>query len=200
MHDQFPTRCCETRVSHHFLLPLTYTNAINAAKYFEPTEYPATLTSKAMLSELAAAMVHNPAWLAMLRTKPQCQPGTKSGVNYHPGTRGSSSMDGGPPSRESPHKHILIPLSQIPGYKSSRQQRCDVCDVACSWACARCSTKDHWVALHPLVTQGSKRPFNCLKAHRHDPFGSSYSITHEKCSGTSRKARSRRRIPVEVQF
>ena len=32
MHDTFVTRCFETRVSHHFLLPLTYVNAINAGK------------------------------------------------------------------------------------------------------------------------------------------------------------------------
>ena len=40
-------------------------------------------------------------------------------------------------------KQTLILLSQIPGYKKGKQQRCHECDQPASWACARCSTKDN---------------------------------------------------------
>ena len=36
MQYTFVTRCFETRFSQHFMLPLTYVNAINATKYFFP--------------------------------------------------------------------------------------------------------------------------------------------------------------------
>jgi hypothetical protein len=38
-HDTFVTRCYETRFSQHFMMPITYVNAVNAAKYFSPGAY-----------------------------------------------------------------------------------------------------------------------------------------------------------------
>ena len=84
------------------------------------------------------------------------------------------SINGGPPSRESPCKHTLVLLSQIPGYKKGKQQRCHECDVPVSWACARCSTKDNIFALHPPIAQGSKIKYGCLAAHRRNPLGGGY--------------------------
>ena len=158
MHDMFVTRCFETRFASHFLLPCTYVNAVNAAKYFLPETYPADRGQKSMLLELAAAMAKNPAWLAVLRAQSGTG-GTKAGTNYHGGVRKSISLDGGPPSRESPAKHVLVPISSLPGYKGHKQQRCEVCNLLCSWACARCSQNGKWVALHPMICQGSKRKY-----------------------------------------
>jgi hypothetical protein len=72
----------------------------------------------------------------------------------HPNERSwyQVSIDGGPPSREPPTKHTLIPLAQLEDYKGAKQQRCWECNKLCSWACTRCSTGTCWVALHPPVT------------------------------------------------
>ena len=59
MQYAFVTRCFETRIAQHFLLPTTYVNAVNAAKYFMPSEYQQQST-KEMLMALATAMVHSP--------------------------------------------------------------------------------------------------------------------------------------------
>ena len=106
------------------------------------------------------------------------------------------SINGGPPSRESPCKHTLVLLSQIPGYKKGKQQRCHECDVPVSWACARCSTKDNIVALHPPIAQGSKIKYGCLAAHRRDPLGGGYKQHHQDITGTSKASKRRRKIDL----
>ena len=91
---------------------------------------------------------------------------------------------------------MLVLLSQIPGYKGPKQRRCWECNELCSWACARCSTANHVVPQHPPVAQGSKRTYSCLACHRTNPAGG-YKVTHEKCSGTSRNAKRRRRVDFQ---
>ena len=203
MHDAFVVRSFETRLSQHFLLPTTYVNAINAAKYFLPHLYTKDMRSKKLLLELSFDMVRNKGWLEVLAGGPKSGPGggggTRSGYNYtasSPTRWRQVQINGGPPSRESPSKHVLIPIKQLEGYKGPKQQRCRVCNKACSWACARCSDKCHIVALHPAVCQGSKQRFGCLAAHRANPAGS-YEAMHEECTGTSRTSKRRRRINVE---
>ena len=38
-HDTFVTRCYETRFIQHLMMVITYVNAVNAAKYFNPAAY-----------------------------------------------------------------------------------------------------------------------------------------------------------------
>jgi hypothetical protein len=121
-HDSFVTRCFETRFVQHFLLPFCYVNAINAAKYFNRKVY-GEANNKAMLLELFSKMVRNPEWAAALSAPPDGPGGggalsTRAGTSYG-GVRGHArvSIRGGPPSRESPCKHVLIQLKDIPGYK-----------------------------------------------------------------------------------
>ena len=206
MHDTFTTRCFETRFSHHFMLPLSYINAINAGKYFLPELY-RDMATKPMLMKLAYEMVHNPEWQLMRgpmrgpsagprhNAPPPVGP-TRSGSRYQPAAPNWQQVriDGGPPSRESPAKHVLILLSQVPGYKGAKQQRCWECNELCSWCCARCSTATSWVPLHPVVAQGSRKEFACLAHHRTNPAGG-YKVSHQIHTGTSTTAKRRRRIP-----
>ena len=207
IHDTFTTRCFETRFAQHFCLPLVYVNAVNASKYFLAIKY-RHVRPKAMLLELADYMARNPEWLAALSSAQngggsgggslQAGPsGTRRGTAYNPQDCPHVSINGGPPSRESPGKHVLIPLSQIPGYKGAKQQRCFECNMLCSWACARCSTSKSWVALHPPVCQGSKRKYGCLAAHRRCPQGGGYKEFHEGVSGTSAASKRRRKINLQ---
>jgi hypothetical protein len=203
MQYSFPTRCFETRFAQHFMLPNTYVNAVNASLYFMPQQYKDVQT-KGMLMLLATQMTKNAAWLEM-RNSPSVGPGgggnncSRSGKRYNPAekTWHQVSIDGGPPSRESPAKHVLILLSQLEGYKGSKQQRCWECNKLVSWCCARCSSAASWVPLHPAVTQGSKKQFCCLAAHRANPAGG-YKVSHECLSGTSRASKRRRQIPFAV--
>lgn len=202
MQYTFPTRCFETRFAQHFMLPLTYVNAINFAKYSLEHKY-GDETTKSIGMELATAMVHNAAWTAMKNSAsgppPANNPGTsRSGGRYQEEekTWRQCRIDGGPPSRESPGKHVLIPIRQLPGYKGGRQQRCWECNELVSWCCARCSTPNAIVALHPTVAQGSKRAYGCLHAHRKNPCGG-YKVTHEACSGTSATSKRRRKVSIE---
>ena len=76
------------------------------------------------------------------------------------GPIGMVSIDGGPPTRDSPGKHVLIPLHQLKNYKGPKQQRCYICNELCSWVCARCTGgPSTLVPLHPPITQGSKRKY-----------------------------------------
>ena len=115
-------------------------------------------------------------------------------MSFDPPAAHCVSINGGPPSRESPCKHVLIPLSQLEGYRGAKQQRCYECNQLCSWACARCSTGRNWVALHPPVCQGSKRKYSCLAAHRKNPAGGGYKAHHEAITGTSQAAKRRRKM------
>ena len=65
--------------------------------------------------------------------------GTRGGQRYNPSTHTwyQVRIDGGPPSRESPGKHVLILLSQLESYKGAKQQRCWECNELVSWCCAR---------------------------------------------------------------
>ena len=197
-HDTFVTRCYETRFAQHFLMVFTYVNAVNAAKYFNPAAYPKSTPQKHVLLELAGKMVRNTAWV--MRTSPSkdapacgASCSTRTGTNYG---QDRVSINGGPPSRESPCKHTLVLLSQIPGYKGGKQQRCHECDMPVSWACARCSTKDNVIALHPPQAQGSKIKYGCLAAHRRDPLGGGYKQHHQDITGTSKASKRRRKIDL----
>ena len=207
MHDTFVTRCFETRFSHHFMLPLTYINAINAGKAFMPSQY-REMGTKPLLMTLATEMVNNPEWLLLRRGGPfrtvrlagEGASGTnRSGRRYQPAgqTWHQVRIDGGPPSRESPAKHMLVLLSQLEGYKGNKQQRCWECNELVSWCCARCSTAASYVPLHPPITQGSRKEYACLAHHRSNPAGG-YKVSHQIHTGVSHTAKRRRRIPMEV--
>ena len=108
------------------------------------------------------------------------------------------SINGGPPSRESPHKHVLIPLSQVPGYKGPKQQRCIICNELVSWVCARCTTGPHaLVPCHPFSThhRGKTAQHNCLHTHRFSPT-ETYRSVLAKLTGISKKSKSARRNTV----
>ena len=202
MHDTFVTRCFETRFSLHFMLPLTYVNAVNASKYFYSRAYPKDVMTKSVLLELASHMARNRDWLEQLnvgKPPPPGPSGTRAGTNFAAATDAMFdtphvSINGGPPSRESPCKHLLIPLSQLEGYTGAKQQRCWECDILCSWACVRCSNAHNFIALHPPVCQGSKRQYGCLAAHRRNPGGNGYKDHHEQVSGTCAGSKRRRKI------
>ena len=121
--------------------------------------------------------------------------GCHSGRRYAPGkkTWQQCRIDGGPPSRESPGKHVLILLNQLEGYKGSKQQRCWEFNELVSWCCSRCSSAASWLPLHPPIAQGSKKHYGCLAAHRTNPAGG-YKVS----SSESLTAKRRRRIPMEV--
>ena len=101
-------------------MPLTYVNAINALQYFNAQTR--TKPKKLLLLDLAAKMIKNDKWLAA-QSQSGPRPGPGGGGNVHAGgtTRSGASrpvtgfsqvsINGGPPSRESPCKHVLIPLS-----------------------------------------------------------------------------------------
>ena len=72
MQYTFKTRCFETRLSQHFFMPVTYINAVNAAKYFMPQLYGKQGT-KEMLMALATAMVHNPTLACDPQHRPVCR-------------------------------------------------------------------------------------------------------------------------------
>ena len=200
MQYTFTTRCFETRFSQHFMLPLTYVNAINWAKYAFPEQF-SDIGTKAMLMKLATGMVHNSAWMELRKSTGDGSGGgaTKSGRRYNPSEKvwHQVRIDGGPPSRESPCKHILILLSQLEGYSGAKQQRCWECNELCSWCCARCSSRASWVPLHPPVAQGSNKRHACLAAHRANPAGG-YKVSQQIHTGVSATAKRRRRIPMEV--
>ena len=168
---------------------MTYINAVNASIYFIPELYKG-MTTKQLLHVLAASMARHGAAQMRAAASPATTPaasGTRSGTNfnYRPSARQHVSIDGGPPSRESPCKHVLIPLSQLAGYKGHKQQRCHECNELASWCCSRCSSGTRWLALHPPVTQGChKKPEGikrgCLAAHRANPAGGGYAESHEK--------------------
>ena len=111
---------------------------------------------------------------------------------------GSVSINGGPPTRESPGKHVLIPLAQVAGYRGPKQQRCLLCNDLCSWVCARCSTGPHaMVPLHPFSTtaRGKTTQWPCLNDHRRDPTAS-YRTNLMKLTGISKQARKARRTTI----
>ena len=196
MHDAFVTRCFETRFSQHFMMAITYVNATNAAKYFSPDSYHKDTTQKRILLELAGKMVRNDDWVLAMN-KPKDGPdgfATRAGTKYGEKT---VSINGGPPSRESPCKHTLIPLCQIEGYRGAKQQRCYECNQPCSWACARCSTRHNIIALHPTVAQGSKRKYGCLTAHRRNPTGGGYKEHAEAVTGTCKSSKRRRKCDFQ---
>jgi hypothetical protein len=204
MQYTFPTRCFETRLSKQFLMPCVYINTINAAKYHFASTYGDEQT-KPLLMKLASEMVRNPEWAEERNHPDNSLPGMphmnycRSGKRYNPAERTWQQVriDGGPPSRESPAKHVLILLSQLEGYRGSKQQRCWECNELVSWCCARCSSAASWVPLHPPVAQGSKKHYGCLAAHRANPAGG-YKASHQVHSGTAATAKRRRRIPMEV--
>ena len=202
----FPTRCFETRITKHFLLPITYVIAANASSYLFPSRY-GDMQSKPLFMALAASMVRNPEWMAM-HNNPGSGPGgdggllgagCRSGRRYAPAekTWQLCRIDGGPPSRESPGKHVLILLNQLEGYKGSKQQRCWECNELVSSCCPRCSSAASWLPLHPPIAQGSKKHYGCLAAHRNNPAGG-YKVSSTVHTGVSSTAKRRRRIPMEV--
>ena len=108
------------------------------------------------------------------------------------------SMNGDPPSRGSPYKHVRIPLSQVPGYKGCKQQRCMLCDKLVSWVCARCTTSPHeLVPMHPFSTkhQGQLTHHGCLKEHRKNPVAT-YKDIQQSVIGISKKSKHGRRTPT----
>lgn len=150
-------------------------------------------------------MLTNQKYKALLlsRTSPGAGPSdgdaqrnTRSGrVFSSPDRPGYIRIDDGPPTRESPCKYTLMPLSQVVGYKGGKQQRCMICNELCSWVCARCTKGPcKLFPLHPPVSQ-SKRKFGCLVAHRRDPTDT-YRKTVEAVSGISKKSKHMRRVPV----
>ena len=195
----FRTTCFETRFSQHFLLPATYVNTINACKYFYSNTF-AGEDTKTLAMKLATQMATNKEWLDTLTPAGSGSGGgTRGGQRYNPSTQTwyQVHIDGGPPSRESPGKHVLILLSQLEGYKGAKQQRCWECNELVSWCCARCSTPNSIVPLHPPLAQGSKRRYACLHCHRQNPAGG-YKAAHQACTGTSVDSKRRRRIPIEI--
>ena len=108
-HDTFVTRCYETRFAQHFMMTITYVNAVNAAKYFNSAAYPKSTPQKYILLELAGKMVRNGEWLKRTSPSKEAQAAgascsTRTGTNYGVNTA-RVSINGGPPSRESPCKH-----------------------------------------------------------------------------------------------
>ena len=93
MHDTFVTRCCETRISQHFLLPVTYVDSVNAAKYFLPAKYKRVLPKK-ILIELAAAMANNDSWKNLMLPPPGGPGGGGGGLIAASGTRGGNGVQG----------------------------------------------------------------------------------------------------------
>ena len=151
-------------------------------------------------------MTNNPDWLRIRCGGPFSGPrpvdgegvsGTnRSGRRYQPAgqTWHQVRIDGGPPSRESPAKHVLILLSQLEGFKGAKQQRCWECNELVSWCCLRCSNAASFVPLHPPVTQGSSKEYACLAHHRANPAGG-YKASHQVHTGVSQTVKRRRRIP-----
>ena len=154
-------------------------------------------------------MVRNPEWLEMLKSAPGGPGGapqavSRSGRRFNPTekTWHQCRIDGGPPSRESPAKHVLILLSQLEGYKGAKQQRCWECNELVSWCCARCSSPASCLVA-PAPSTGATGVEEVIwvpcPAHRTNPAGG-YRLSHEVLSGTSKNAKRRRRIPMELLF
>jgi hypothetical protein len=205
MHDTFHVKSYHKRFTE-FMITACMVNGNNATVYHLP-QYKGTHFRHNM-QELAHQMINNKEFKEWLHSSGGGAPGpsgatksaTRSGhVFISPskdGPIGMVSIDGGPPTRDSPHKHILMPLSQVKNYKGAKQQRCIICQQLCSWVCARCTAGPNaLVPLHPMVAQGSKRRYGCLAAHRRDP-NDSYKMMLEKAEGISVKSKKTRRVAV----
>ena len=70
-HDTFLTRCYETRFIQHLMMVITYVNAVNAAKYFNPAAYHKSTPQKYILLELAGKMVRNDEWPICASRRPK---------------------------------------------------------------------------------------------------------------------------------
>ena len=69
-----------------------------------------------------------------------------------------SARAGSPYSPTDCSEHVLVPLSSIKGYKGAKQQRCNVCNIATSWACITCSPSADVVwPCHPRKTTARKK-------------------------------------------
>ena len=123
-HDAFITHSFETRFVLHFLFPFCYVNAINAAKHFNRKVYGEGNT-KALLLELFSKRwrATRSGWPPSLDLWGWAWRRRRAlharGHFLYGGVRGHArvSIRGGPPSRESPGKHVLIPLKDIEGYQ-----------------------------------------------------------------------------------
>ena len=211
------TKSFYTRLDSHFS-GLCFIDAYFASK-FHLDAY-ADMGMAEALSELAHRLIYNPVLRGERATQPTAGLGpagapsvqTRSGplphsapnhsgpwgsvvINPHGGT---VSINGGPPTRESPGKHVLIPLSQVAGYKGPKQQRCQMCNELCSWVCARCTTGPNaMIPLHPFSTsaRGHCKQHNCLNEHRRD-LTATYRTQLAKLTGISKNARKARRTTI----
>ena len=97
--------------------------------YFMPQKYTKDATIKQHAHKLAFAMVNNDDWIDIRNGGGQSECDwwhNRSGFQRVSGeerTWHQVSIDGGPPSRESPCKHILVPLGSLPGFSSSGKNK-----------------------------------------------------------------------------
>jgi hypothetical protein len=197
----FRTTCFETRLSEHFLFPVTYVNAVNAATYHLTSTY-GGMQTKPMLMTLASMMVRNPGWMWRCATAARTRRG-----------RRERSAAGG-----SPQRALLV--SGVDRWRAALARDSDEAYPHPARAAGRLQGSEaaallgvqqalllgvhplqhrhvRWAALHPPVTQGSKQKYGCLAAHRCNPAGG-YKVTTEVLSGTSATSKRRRRVPVVV--
>ena len=200
----FITKCFATRLMTTFS-GINFVDTFMAHMYFNEPYMFATKSFdfREEMNKLAYSLLHNKVLAAEMASKnPHHTPGTFGEAEraarripngFEP--QGFVSINGGPPSRESLHKHVLIPLSQVLGYKGCKQQRCMLCDELVSWVCARCTTGPRsLVPMHPFSTKhrGKLTNHGCLKAHRKNPTAS-YKDVLETGHGISKKSKQGRR-------
>ena len=83
-------------------------------------------------------------------------------------------------------EHVLIPLKKLEGYKGGKQQKCNICNVLCSWVCITCTEHPmHPFPCHPHVTnfRGKITHHQCLGKHTAAP--------HAVTRGTRKAKRAR---------
>ena len=123
-HDAFVTRSFETRFVLHFLFPFCYVQRHQCRQALQPQGVRGGQHQGPAARALLQKMARNQEWVAAL-SGPGDGPGgggglsTRAGTSYTGAVRGHArvSIRGGPPSRESPGKHVLIPLKDIEGYQ-----------------------------------------------------------------------------------
>ena len=116
------------------------------------------------MSRLAKYLLCNP----VLRA----EQAAAGGPARSPSSTVHSSRAGSPHSPTDCSEHVLVPLSSIKGYKGAKQQRCNVCNIATSWACITCSPSADVVwPCHPRKTTARKKTTNwaCFDKHCTNP-------------------------------
>lgn len=191
MEKQFVTNSFASRMDTH-AMGWEFIDTHRAARFHLVNYH--NMDFKQAMAELSYRLVYNPLLAAELAGK---NPHKTPSMNRR--ELGMVRIGDGPPSRESPGKHVLIPLRQLAGYKGPKQQRCTMCDKLVSWVCARCTVDpSHLVPLHPPNVLGGKH-HECLAMHRRDPT-TSYKLIHQSATGISAASRRRRRVPVAIVF